>query len=187
MKVVLSALTCSVLVTSLTSAQPMAQRAADTATMTRIAVVEFTPGANAASMTSEARRHLQGSLSAALDNSRKFDVFDTRHTRRASEATLEAINTDVSTSAAVKIGKTLGVAYVLTGVVVDYSPGAERAHGSTRIQSRVVEVATGKVVHTAETTHTSVGPLERKTEQVMQAWVMKPAIDKLTAALVARR
>jgi curli biogenesis system outer membrane secretion channel CsgG len=154
--------------------------------MIPIAVVEFTPGANASAMTAEAKRHLQSSLAAELHDSRKFRVYDTRHTRNASAATLVAINTDASTKAAVAVGKTLGVVYVVTGVIVDYSPDAERSHGFTKLQYRMVEVATGKVVYADETMHTGALQLHRKNEAEMHSRVIKPAVDKLAATLVAK-
>ena len=85
----------------------------------KIAVVEFTPGANVAGMTAEAKRQLQASTAFALTETKRFEVVDVRNTRAASQADLAAIN-GTATSAAVKLGKQLGVSYVLTGTVSEY-------------------------------------------------------------------
>ncbi len=57
----------------------------------KTAVVEFTPGPGASAMNDQAKRGLQSMLSARLNHTRKFNVYDTRHTRNASDASLEAI------------------------------------------------------------------------------------------------
>ena len=103
----------------------------------KLAVVEFSPGTDASGMTDQAKRGLQSQLSARLDHTRKFDVYDTRHTRNASQSDLASIN-GASTAAAVKVGKQLGVAYVLTGAVTKYDTA-----GSATAKYRLVEVATG--------------------------------------------
>src|SRR5262245_29859944 len=85
----------------------------------KAAVIEFSPGANVTGMTHEAKRHLQASIANLLVESLKFHIVDVRHTREASQAILAEVNNDSSTAAAVKVGKQLGVSYVLTGTVAE--------------------------------------------------------------------
>ncbi|MDI1240994.1 MAG: hypothetical protein PSX80_03615 [bacterium] len=146
----------------------------------KTAVVEFSVGPNAAGMTEQAKFGLQAQLSARLNNTRKFDVYDTRHTRRASQADLTAIN-GASTSAAVRLGKQLAAAYVLTGNVVDYNTS-----GSAAVKFRIVEVATGKVKHSGEISQQAVTKMTGNGSAAeMQAKVIKPLLDKLTEELQA--
>ncbi len=158
-------------------------RQAGNATETKVAVVEFAAGPNAAAMAPDAKRQLQTSLAAALAKSNKFDVADVRWTRNESEKDLAAINGASSTAAAVKLGKRLDVGYVLTGSVTEYTPKGAGNFGRVIVKIRLVEVATGKVRHTDEVTQQSTG--EMKTDGVveMQSKTVKPAVEKLAAAL----
>ncbi len=151
----------------------------------KIAVVEFTPAANAADMTDNAKRWLQSQLSATLHDSRKYEVYDTRHTRRASQGDLPTINHDSSTAAAVKLGKQLGVSLVLTGTVTQYTAKGDGGFGYTTIRTRLIDVATGKVKHSGETVQKGTGKMNSTGAAEMQSKVMKPAIDALSATLVA--
>ncbi len=72
------------------------------ATEIKVAVVEFSPAANASGMTFEAKRQLQAGMAAGLEKTRKFDVADVRWTRDESQSNLAALNNASSTSAAVK-------------------------------------------------------------------------------------
>ena len=152
-------------------------------TAVKIAVVEFTPTGDAAVMTDNAKRWLQSQLSATLHDTRKFHVYDTRHTRNASQGNLQAINLDNSTAAAVKLGKQLGVSYVLTGKVTRYEPKGNGQFGEATIRTRFVDVATGAVKHDGETVQKGWGKMNGTGEAEMQAKVMKPAIDAITATL----
>ena len=143
----------------------------------KTAVVEFSVAPGASSMTEQAKFGLQTQLAARLNHTRKFDVYDTRHTKRASQTDLAAINGS-STSAAVRLGKKLGVAYVVTGNVVAYD-----TKGSATVKFRLVEVATGKVKHSGEFTQQAVTKIYNGSAPEMQAKVIKPLIDKVTDAL----
>ena len=154
-----------------------AQGAAGRGQGTKTAVVEFTPGPGAAGMTEQAKFNLQTALAASLNHTRKFDVYDTRHTKRATQANLASIN-GTSTAAAVRIGKQLGVAYVVTGTVTEYD-----TKGSATVKFRLVEVATGKVKHSGETSQTAVSKMYGSGAPEMQAKVMKPIIEKLTESM----
>lgn len=145
----------------------------------RIAVVEFTPGPNAAAMTAEAKRQLQASIAFSLTQSKAFDVVDVRNTRAASQSDLAAIN-GTSTAAAVRVGKQMGVSYVLTGIVAEYNTA-----GSATLKARLVEVATGKVRYAGETLQQATSAMRSTGAAEMQTKVMKPAIERLTEALIS--
>lgn len=144
---------------------------------TRIAVVEFTPGANASGMTAEAKRHLQASIAFALTETDRFEVVDVRNTRAASQADLATINGS-STAAAMRVGKQLEVSYVLTGTVVE-----SNTKGSAILKTRLVEVATGKVKYSGEITQLATSAMRSSGAAEMQLKVLKPAIQNLTATL----
>ena len=149
----------------------------------KMAVVEFSPGPNASVMTYEAKRHLQASLAFLLYESDKFDVVDVRRTRDASQGDLAALNGGSSTAAAVKLGKQLGVSYVLTGTVAEYTPKGADGFGRVILKTRLIEVATGKVKHAGETTQRSTSAMRSSGTAEMQAKAVKPALEKLTAIL----
>ncbi len=145
----------------------------------RVAVVEFTPGPNASGMTFEAKRQFQASIAFALYESARFDVVDVRHTRDASKADLVAVN-GAATAAAVRVGKQLGVSYVLTGTVDEYNP-----QGSATVKIRLVEVATGKVKHTNELSQQSTSAMTTGGDAEMKTKVLKPITLKLADTLAA--
>lgn len=149
----------------------------------RMAVVEFSPGPNAPGMTYEAKRHLQASLAFALVDTRKFSVVDVRNTRAASQDNLAAINEGSSTAAAVKLGKKLGVSYVMTGVVAEYTPKGADGFGRVILKTRFIEVATGKVKHASETTQRSTSAMRTENAGEMHTRTVRPALEKLAATL----
>lgn len=151
----------------------------------KTAVVEFTPGAGASAMDDQAKRGLQTTLSASLNHTRKFHVYDTRHTRNASQANLAAIN-GTSTAAAVKLGKQLGVAYVVTGTVVNYTTKDAEGHGFAEVTVRLIEVSTGKVVHTNNVSVRSSKPMRTGAQPEMHANVSRHIVDQLTEILSAK-
>ncbi len=153
----------------------------DTSARARTAVIEFTPGPNALGMTVEAKRQFQASIAFALVKSKRFDVVDVRWTRNESQADLAAINGNASTAAAVRVGKKLGVSYVLTGIVVEYN-----TMGSATLKARLVEVATGKVKYSSEMRQRSTSEMLSTGAAEMQLRVLKPYIEKLTAELTAQ-
>ena len=152
------------------------------ATEIKIAVVEFSPGQNASEMTPEAKRQLQAGMAAGLEKTRKFDVADVRWTRNESQDDLAALNGS-STAAAVKLGKRLGVSYVLTGTVVEYTPKGADGFGRVVLKTRLIEVATGKVKHTDETTQLSTTAMRTTGVAEMHSKTVMPAIKKLSAAI----
>ncbi|MFO1498001.1 MAG: FlgO family outer membrane protein [Verrucomicrobiota bacterium] len=152
---------------------------ADKSAKARIAVIEFTPGTNAAGMTYEAKRHLQASIAFSLQSSGRFSVVDVRNTRDVTQRDLSELNGSSSAPAA-RIGKQLNVSYILTGNVIEYDTKSGRA----TLNTRLIEVATGEVKYSGETTEQSTSPMTaRAGEPEMMAKVLKPAIAKLTTAL----
>ncbi len=150
----------------------------------KVAVIEFSPGPNAPGMSPEAKRQLQASLAFALFDSHRFDVVDVRRTRDATQGDLATINEGSSTAAAVKVGKQLGVSYVLTGIVAEYTPKGADGFGRVILNTRLIEVATGKVKHSSETTQQSISAMRTNGAAEMQTKAIKPALEKLTGMLV---
>lgn len=160
------------------SEEETGERQAAKAVAVKIAVVEFSPGPNASTMTSEAKRQLQASLAFTLFESHRFDVVDVRRTRAASQQDLAAINSG-SAAAGVKLGKQLGVSYVLTGAVVEYTPKGADGFGRAIWKTWLIDVATGEIKHTGETTQLSTSAMRTDGATEMHAKALKPAIEKL--------
>jgi hypothetical protein len=153
----------------------------------RAAVVEFSPGANVSGMTFESKRHLQASIANLIVQSEKFDIVDTHHTREASKGVLAEVNNESSTSAAVKVGKQLGVVYVLTGTVAAYDPKGADGFGSAVLRVRLVEVATGRVTYSGEIAQKGTRMMHGTGVAEMHANVFKPAIVRLVEELDTKR
>ncbi|MCI0537306.1 MAG: penicillin-binding protein activator LpoB [Verrucomicrobiales bacterium] len=152
-------------------------------------MIEFTPSTNASGMTFEVKRQLQASIAFSLSKTQRFHVVDVGWTRDASKSDLTAVNDDGSTAAAVKVGKQLGVSYVLTGTVTEYTPRGDGGFGYATLRARLVEVATGNVKYSGEIAQkgtSAMHPAGKAGASEMQGKVLKPAIEKLTAALVAK-
>ncbi|MBL8214196.1 MAG: hypothetical protein JNK87_25975 [Bryobacterales bacterium] len=152
----------------------------------RAAVVEFTPAANVSGMTFESKRHLQATIASRIVQSEKFDVVDTNHTREASKGILAEVNSESSTSAAVKVGKQLGVVYVLTGTVAEYDPKGGDGFGTVTLRVRLVEVATGRVKYSSDITQKGTRQMYGTGVAEMHANVFKPAIVRLVEELDAK-
>lgn len=150
----------------------------------KVAVVEFSPDPNASGMTAEAKRQLQASIASALAKTDKLDLADVRWTRTESQDNLTDINGGSSIAAAVKLGKKLGVSYVLTGIVLEYTLKDADGFSRVSLKTRLIEVATGKVKHAGETTQRSTETMRSTGAAEMQAKTVKPAIEKLTATLM---
>jgi TolB-like protein len=81
----------------------------------------------------------------------------------------------------------LGVSYVITGIVAEYTPKGEDGFGRVILKTRLIEVATGKVKYADETTQQSVSAMRTNGAAEMHTKTLKPAIEKLTAALAGLR
>lgn len=143
-----------------------------------MAVVEFTPGPNASAMDSYAKRDLQAFVASQIHKTRKFEVHDVRNTRHASQSNLAALNGG-GTAAAVKLGKQLGVGYVLVGTVTEY----DTKGGQITLKTRLIEVATGKVKYSGETNGQSIDRMRTGGNAEMMSKAARPAILELTARL----
>lgn len=185
--VILGIALASVSLAQTSSRENTGERQAGKTGAVKAAVVEFSPGPNASVMTAESKRQLQSSLAFALMESDRFDVVDVRRTRAASAGDLADINNGSSTAAAVKIGKQLGVRYVLTGTVAEYTPKGADDFGRVIFKTRLIEVATGKVKHAGETTQRSTSAMRTNGAAEMQTKAVKPAIEKLAATLAGLR
>ena len=161
----------------------LAQTSSGKAEEIKMAVVEFSSGSNDSEMPVESRRQLQNSLAAALARNKKFDIADIRWTRTESQAGLANLNNGSSTAAAVKLGKVLSVRYVLTGTVVKYTPKDGDGFSHVTLKPRLIEVATGKVIHTSETSARSTGVMRTNGAAEIQSKLIKPAVDNLTPKL----
>ena len=161
----------------------LAQTSSGKAEEIKMAVVEFSSGANDSEMPLESRRQLQTSLAAALARSIKFDIADIRWTRTESQEGLANLNNGSSTAAAVKLGKLLSVRYVLTGTVSEYTPKDAEGFSHVILKTRLINVATGKVVHTSETSARSTGAMRTNGAAEIQSKLIKPAVENLTAKL----
>lgn len=149
----------------------------------KMAVVEFSTGANASGMNAEAKRQLQSGIASALEKTRKFDIADVRWTRNESQDNLAALNNGSSTAAAVKLGKLLDVSYVLVGTVVEYTPKGADGFGMVILKTRLIEVATGKVKHADETTQRSTSEMRTTGIAEMHSKTVMPAIKNLAATI----
>lgn len=152
----------------------------------RAAVVEFTPASSVSGMTHESKRHLQASIANLIVQAEKFDVVDTKHTREASQAILAEVNNEGSTAAAVKLGKQLGVAYVLTGHVAEYDPRGGGGLGRATLRVRLVEVGTGRVVYSSTIAQNGTRKMNSTGVAEMQSNVFKPAIERLVKEIGVR-
>lgn len=186
MKNILTALILGVVLAGISSAQGSAKVAIGKTGKVRMAVVEFTPTSNAATMTAEAKRHLQASIAFSLYETKKLDVVDVRNTRSASQNDLATINSGDSTVSAVRVGKLLGVNYILTGIVTEYTPKGPDGYGQGEIKVRLVEVATGKVRYSGTISARSGKPMRSSGAAEMQSQVLKHVIDQL-AVLIAEK
>ena len=183
MKRVIGAVLLATAFASVSTAQAPVRGAPGTAV--KVAVVEFTPAAEASAMSANSKRWLQAQLSSRLHDTRKFAVYDTRHTREASQSALAEINHDSSTTAAVKLGKQLGVSLVLTGTVLQYTPKGEGGFGYTTVHTRLVDVATGKVRYSGETVQKGTSVMYTSGEAEMHQRTMTAAIAAMVATLVS--
>jgi TolB-like protein len=143
---------------------------ADKSTKPRIAVLEFADASGA--MTAEAKRQLQASIAFELVKHGDFEVPDVRNTRAATQGG----------GTAASIGKKLGVEYVLTGSVIEYSTTT----GRMTVRTQLIQVATGKVKLSGDTSEQSARPMTGNAGHAeMSAKVVKPLIQKLAASIKA--
>ena len=143
---------------------------ADKSSKPRIAVIEFSDTTGV--MSYEGKRQLQASIAFEMVKGRDFEVPDVRNTRFATQGG----------GTVVSIGKKLGVDYVLTGSVIEYSTTA----GKMTVRTQLIKVATGKSVLSGDTDGQSTRPMTGNAGHAeMSAKVAKPLIQELVASIKA--
>lgn len=163
---------------------------ADKSTKPRIAVLEF---ADEAKIGADGIQALQNGIAASLRGTGKFRVVEGEQLNAAVRNGNLQITQVYSGAAAVKIGKLLGVNYVLTGAVTEYN--ADRM----AIKVQLVDVNTGRLG--AANTYRGLTMVSDGTmnQSASNTWtgsvtlgslsatekVMKPVIQQLTASLKA--
>lgn len=153
----------------------------------KTAVIEFSPAPQVAPlMIHESKRYLQASIAKQMVDTMKFHIVDVRHTRQASQSNLAEVNDEKSTAAAVKVGKQLGVVYVLTGAVTEYDPKGAGGMGRAVLRARLVDVATGQVKYSGEFAQSGLRRMQGGSTVEMQANVLKPAIVKMVGEIAGK-
>jgi TolB-like protein len=143
---------------------------ADKSSKPRIAVIEFSDTTGA--MLYEAKRQLQASIAFGMVKGHDFYVPDVRNTREATQGG----------GAAASIGKKLGVEYVLTGSVREYSTTT----GKMTVRVELISVAYGKTKYSTEISEQSARPMTGNAGHAeMSAKVVKPLVQDLVSKLKA--
>ena len=140
----------------------------------------------------------------------KFRVVEREQLEELMRAKNLTLSGEVNPTTAVKVGKLLGVNYLLTGTVTEYGKAGASSGGSgvgglpgfsveakpfvAAMKARLIDASTGQVVWTDEargqsdSTKVSVGGFGGGVDdQRMFDDVMKPVIQKLVASLLKSR
>ncbi|HEV7519358.1 MAG TPA: CsgG/HfaB family protein [Thermoanaerobaculia bacterium] len=204
-KLLLSAgLAAAVLVPSLA----VAKGAKEGSTKPRIAVIEFKNKADNQWWYHGGAAAAQDVFVTELVKSGKFRVVEREQLQALMEEKHLSLSGDVDPSTAVKVGKLLGLNYILTGSVTEYGITDKGAHGGgfrglpgfsagkrdfvAAINARLIDTSTGEIVWADEarkedsSVKVSVGGFGGGVDdERMFDKVMKPAIQQLTASLKA--
>lgn len=189
-------------------AAPLTTHAADKSSKPRLAVLEFKNKADNQWWYHGGAEAAQDVFVTELVKSGRFRVVE----REALEALMQEKNLtlsgDVDPSTAVRVGKLLGVNYLLTGAVTEYGTTDKGAHGSgigripgfsagkrsfvAALNARLIDTSTGEIVWADEareeesSVKVSVGGFGGGVDDnAMFDKVLKPVIQKLTASLKA--
>jgi len=177
-------------------------------TKPRIAVIEFKSKADNQWWYHNGASAMQDVFVTELVKSGKFRVMEREQLAALMEEKNLALSGDVDPSSAVKIGKLLGVNYLLTGSVTEYGVTDKSAHGSgvgrlpgfsagkrtfvAAVNARLIDTSTGEIVWADEasaeesSTKVSVGGFGGGVDDSrMFDKVMKPVIQQLTASIKA--
>jgi curli biogenesis system outer membrane secretion channel CsgG len=207
MKRLLSVTVCAMFMVAL-AAPLLLAKGGDKSTKPRIAVLEFKNKADNQWWWHGGAAAAQDVFVTELVKSGKFRVVD----REALEALMREKNLtlsgDVDPKAAIRVGKLLGVNYLLTGAVTEYGVTDKGAHSSgigrlpgfsagkrefvAAMNARLIDTSTGEIVWADEarasesSTKVSVGGIGGGVDdERMFDKVMKPVIQQLTASLKA--
>jgi curli biogenesis system outer membrane secretion channel CsgG len=174
----------------------------------RLAVLEFKNKADNQWWYHGGAEAAQDVFVTELVKSGKFRVVEREQLEALMREKNLTLSGDVDPSTAVKVGKLLGVNYLLTGAVTEYGVTDKGAHGSgigrlpgfnagkrdftAAMNARLIDTSTGEIVWADEATaaessvKVSVGGFGGGVDdQRMFDKVMKPVIQKLTASLKA--
>jgi curli biogenesis system outer membrane secretion channel CsgG len=177
-------------------------------TKPRIAVLEFKNKANNQWWYSHGAEAAQDVFVTELVKSGKFRVVEREQLAALMQEKGLTLSGDVDPSTAVRIGKLLGVNYLLTGAVTEYGATTREGHGSgfrgipgfsagkkdfvAALNARLIDTSTGEIVWASEARKTEssikvdVGGFGGGTDdERMFDKVMKPCIQELTASLKA--
>ncbi len=182
--------------------------AADKSTKPRIAVIEFKNKADNQWWYSGGAEAAQDVFVTELVKSGKFRVVEREQLAALMQEKGLTLSGDVDPKSAIKVGKLLGVNYLLTGSVTEYGTTDKSAHGPgigglpgfsvgkktfvAAMNARLIDTSTGEIVWADE------GRAEESSSKVnvggfgggvddnrMFDKVMKPCIQQLTASLKA--
>jgi curli biogenesis system outer membrane secretion channel CsgG len=207
MKRVFSFTLCAVLLAALV-VPVLANAAGDKAAKPRIAVLEFKNKADNQWWYHGGAAAAQDVFVTELVKSGKFRVVEREQLAALMEEKHLSLSGDVDPKTAVKIGKLLGVNYLLTGSVTEYGVTDKGAHGSgigripgfsagkrefvAALNARLIDTSTGEIAWADEAQKTessvkvSVGGFGGGVDdERMFDKVMKPCIQQLTASLKA--
>jgi len=192
----------AVLVPALASAKPAS-------TKPRVAVIEFKNKADNQWWWHGGAAAAQDVFVTELVKSGKFRVVEREQLEALMKEKGLTLSGDVDPSTAVRVGKLLGVNYLLTGAVTEYGAEDKGAHGGSfrglpsfgvhkktftaALNARLIDTSTGEIVWAdearSEDSHSSVdvggfGGGVSNDERMFDK-VMKPCILQLTASLKA--
>ena len=207
MKRVYSFTLCAVLLAALV-VPVLANAAGDKAAKPRIAVLEFKNKADNQWWYHGGAAAAQDVFVTELVKSGKFRVVEREQLAALMQEKGLSLSGDVDPKTAVKIGKLLGVNYLLTGSVTEYGVTDKGAHGSgigripgfsagkrefvAALNARLIDTSTGEIAWADEAQKTessvkvSVGGFGGGVDdERMFDKVMKPCIQQLTASLKA--
>jgi curli biogenesis system outer membrane secretion channel CsgG len=207
MKRVLSVAVCAMVAVAVAAPLSLA-KAGDKATKPRIAVLEFKNKADNQWWWHGGAAAAQDVFVTELVKSGKFRVVEREQLAALMQEKGLTLSGDVDPKTAIKIGKLLGVNYLLTGSVTEYGVTDKGAHGSgigripgfsagkrefvAAMNARLIDTSTGEIAWadearaTESSTKVSVGGFGGGVDdQRMFDKVMKPVIQQLTASLKA--
>jgi curli biogenesis system outer membrane secretion channel CsgG len=183
--------------------------AADKPSKPRIAVLEFkNKAANSPWWNSGGAAAAQDIFVTELVKSGKFRVIEREQLAALMQEKNLTLSGDVDPKSAMRIGKLLGVNYLLTGAVTEYGQQDSGAHGggigrlpgfgvgkksfTCAMNARLIDTSTGEIVWADEgrgsdsNVKVDVGGFGGGTnDQAMFDKVVKPIIQQLTASLKA--
>jgi curli biogenesis system outer membrane secretion channel CsgG len=205
MKRVISLALCAALV--LTVAVPLVAGAA-ASDKPRIAVLEFKNKADNQYWWSGGAEAMQDVFVTELVKSGKFRVVEREQLQALMQEKNLSLSGDIDPATAVRVGKLLGVNYLLTGAVTEYGITDKGAHGPgigrlpsfgvgkrsfvAAANARLIDTSTGEIVWADEargeesSTKVSVGGFGGGVDdQRMFDKVMKPVVQQLVASIKA--